>query len=98
MQPAVCADGLNRRDGLACGRTEAHDARSRRLPVDHHGAGAAVSFAAPELASGESEILAQDGEQAIARVALNPVGLAVDAQDELGHQEILAAPWHPEPT
>ena len=69
--------------GLPADGAETRDARARGLAVDEHRAGAAVPLAAAELAAGQFEIVAEHREQAVARVALDAVGLAVDAQDEL---------------
>ena len=47
----------------------------------HHRAGAAVALAAPELASREAQVVAEDGQEAIFGIALNAVAPAVYAQD-----------------
>jgi hypothetical protein len=53
-------------------------ARALRGSVDEHGAGAALSFAAAVLRSGEVELVAQDAKQGPLRVGVNLKDGAVD--------------------
>src|SRR6185295_2570881 len=75
-------------------RTDAGDAGARGLAVDEHRAGPAVPFATAELAPGQAELVAQHGQQAVARLALNLMCFAVDAQGKDSHRTILTGGRH----
>ena len=50
---------------------DAGDAGARAGAVEQHGAGAALPFAAAEAAAGQAEVVAQDRQQAVARLGIN---------------------------
>ena len=75
--------------GLPATAASRVDARARRLAVDEHRARAALPFAAAVLAAGQVEVVAQDREQAVARLAVDLVRPAVDAQAVSRHEAMV---------
>src|SRR6185436_6834576 len=80
---------LDRRDGLLPDAPDPRDAGAGAGAVEQHRAGAALPFAAAVAAAGEAEIVAEDGEEAVARLGVNLAILAIDAQDISSHRGIL---------
>ena len=50
---------------------DARDARARAGAVEQHRAGAALPFAAAVAAAGQAEVVAEDRQQAVARLGVN---------------------------
>ncbi len=89
MEFVARGDAFDRRDRLAGGVAEPRHAGAHGLTVDQHRARAALTFAAAEFAAGEIEFVSEDREEAVFGRALDLVGDAIDAQDELRHTPIL---------
>ena len=88
---------FDRRDRLRADAADARDARARACAVEQHGAGAALPFAAAEAAAGQAEIVAEDRQQAVARLGVNLAVLAIDAQNVTSHERILTRLRPPTP-
>ena len=82
---AIDAERLDRRDRLRADAADARDARARARAVEQHRAGAALPFAAAEAAAGQAEVVAEDGQEAVAGLGVNLAVLAIDAQDITSH-------------
>ena len=67
MEPSVLRETLDRDDLLARGLGQRRLAGRRRLPVEEHGARAALSLAAAVLGAGQVEPVAEDGEERLVR-------------------------------
>src|SRR6185312_15880761 len=80
---AALRKALDRGDALALDGAYRHRARARRLPVDVHGACAALRHAAAVFRSGESDLLPQHPQQRGAWLHVHLDGFAVD--DEARH-------------
>src|SRR5215510_11577362 len=86
MGPVRRAEAGDGRDLLALNGTDRCDARARGLPIDVHGAGAALGQAAAELRIGHPQVVAQGVEQWHGRVSVDLGGLAIDHEpDPLAH-------------
>ena len=85
MEPVAARQTFNGSNRFARRRRKFDDAGAQRRAVDQHRTRAAVPFAAAELAASQIEVVAEDREQAVARVGADPMGPAVDTQLELGH-------------
>jgi hypothetical protein len=87
---------LDRRDLATFAQRGQRDAREDRLTVREHGASAAIALVATLLRAGETELVAQDLEQApvIGSGDLQPI--AVDRKRQHAHASILAQPRAPD--
>src|SRR4029079_11305298 len=77
---------LDRRDRLLPDAPDPRDAGAGAGAVEQPRAGTALPFAAAVAASGQAEIVAEDGEEAVARLGVNLAILAIDAQDISSHR------------
>jgi hypothetical protein len=81
----LACETLDRLDGGAVGLDREQHAALHERPVDDHAAGAAVAGVAPDVGSGEVEIVAKEVDQQPPRVDLALVHRAVDVDaDRLG--------------
>jgi hypothetical protein len=86
MELVLPREAFDRGDLRVYDLVEGGEARACGLAVHEDGARAAGAFAAAVLAAGETELVAQHGEQRPLGLRGHRVGLAVDAQLEcLGH-------------
>src|SRR6185436_10971636 len=77
---------LDRRDRLLPDAPDPRDAGAGPGAIEQHRAGTALPFAAAIAAAGQAEIVAEDGEEAVARLGVNLAILAIDAQDISSHR------------
>ena len=77
---ALRGESLDGRDVFALRLDAEHQARTDRAAIDHHGARAAIAGQASFLRAGEFEHVAQGFEQALARLAQELDGFAVDCR------------------
>ena len=77
---------FNRGDGAGADGSRACHAGADRVPVDEHGTRAALPFAAPETASGQTEIVAEDEEQAVTRLGVNLMLTTVHVKQISSHE------------
>src|SRR5262249_1676984 len=85
MQSIAAGQRFNRRDRLGPDAGDLGDARSRTGAVEEDGAGATLPFAAPEAAAGQAEVVAENGEEAVARLGVDLTVLTIDAKDIASH-------------
>src|SRR5262245_53456732 len=83
VQLSALGEPFDRGDALAFDRAYRHRARARRLPIDVHGACAALRYAAAVFRSGESDLLSKHPQQWGAWLHVHLDGFAVD--DEARH-------------
>ena len=76
--------------GLPATAAKSRHARACRLVVDEHRAGAAVPFAAAELAAGKAEFITKDGQEVVARLTFDGIGPTVDLEGVTRHGGILS--------
>src|SRR6267378_2402125 len=79
-QPATISQSLDRRDLAALDLAYRYQATVHDLAIDQHGAGAALTFAAPFFGAGRSEVFAQHIEQAPRSRTLERHGAAVQRE------------------
>ena len=82
MQLAAFGHGLDGEDGRPLRLAGRRDAGLGGHPVHEDRAGPAACVVAAALAAGEVQVLAQDVEQTLPAVEVDPAGLAVDGELE----------------
>ncbi len=87
MEPAVLGEPLDRDDLLARRFGDRRLAGRRRLPVEQHHAGAALTFPATVLGSGQLETIAQDREERFVGRGVDGSRSAVDGENDSGHPQ-----------
>src|SRR6185503_2517289 len=85
VQPLAVGQRFDRRDRLLPDAPDPRDAGAGPGAIEQHRARAALPFAAAVAAAGQAEIVAEDGEEAVARLGVNLAILAIDAQDISSH-------------
>ena len=76
----------------AVGLDGEHQAGARGLAVDEDGAGAADAVLAADVGAGEPEVLAQEVDEELARLAAALARLAVDGEPDRRRGRPLSAP------
>src|SRR5258708_3250215 len=89
MQLTILFETFDGRDLFTSGAANLSDAGTRRLSIDKHGAGAALTLAASVLASRQVEIVAQHAEQTRRRIHIGCHLLSVDVEcGDSGHKDL----------
>src|SRR5438067_4366233 len=78
VELAVLLEALDGSDLMSVGLHGEEGARLHRLPLEQHGAGAAVGGVAADMRSGHAQVLAQEVDEEQARLDLRLLGVAVD--------------------
>src|SRR5262245_58986198 len=101
VEPTIAHEPLDRGDPRAVGLDREHDARARGLTVEQNGARAADAMLAADVRARQSEVLAQEVHQQLARLAAPVARDTVDGQTNddvlalVGHVIARSLQWSP---